>query len=75
MKTIKPGQLVTVDNVVYRCRKTNCKDPSNTCNTCDLYRNCMPLPFDCDMYTNFKRVYPKVTKLNHYDKRTSNKTS
>lgn len=56
MKTIKPGQLVTVDNVVYRCRKTNCKNPNDTCDTCDFEKKCFYLPFSCDWYTNFKRI-------------------
>lgn len=62
-KIIKPGQLVTVNNVVYRCKKINCKNIDDACNTCDLYGICMYLPFDCDMYTNFKRVYPKNNKI------------
>lgn len=60
MKIIKPGQLVTVDNVVYRCRKTNYKDPYKTCVTCDLKEKCLCIPFSlsfgCDWYTNFKRI-------------------
>lgn len=59
-KTIKPGQLVTVDNVVYRCRKTNCKDPYKACCICDLKEKCLCVPpslsFCCDLYTNFKRI-------------------
>lgn len=55
-KTIKPGQLVTVNNIVYRCKKLDYAYLGKTCNTCDLNRICNTLPFDCELLSNFKRV-------------------
>lgn len=52
-KVIKIGQLVTVDNIVYRCKKAN---PYSTCATCDLEGVCGPVPFSCDWNSNFKRI-------------------
>lgn len=55
-KVIKPGQLVTVNNIVYRCKKADWKEP---CMECDLYGICMPIPFSCDWNSNFKRLCSK----------------
>lgn len=55
-KTIKPGQLVTVNNIVYRCRKLDYAYLGKTCNICDLNRICNTLPFNCELLSNFKRV-------------------
>lgn len=60
-KIIKPGQLVTFNNIVYRCRKRPTLAPWDQCYECALYTECakLCLPFSCDYYTNFIRVYPK----------------
>lgn len=55
-KVIKPGQLVTVNNIVYRCKKA---DWIRSCMECDLQGICMPTLFTCDWNSNFKRVCPK----------------
>ena len=55
-KVIKPGQLVTVNNIVYRCKKV---DWNKSCMKCDLQGICMLVPFTCDWDSNFKRVCPK----------------
>lgn len=55
-KVIKPGQLVTVNNIVYRCKKADCDE---SCLTCDLEGMCMPIPFTCDWNSNFKRIRRK----------------
>ncbi len=52
-KVIKPGQLVTVNNIVYRCKKA---DWNKACDTCDLKGMCTFIPFSCDWNSNFKRV-------------------
>ena len=52
-KVIKPGQLVTVNNIVYRCKKAVW---NKACNTCDLKDICRIIPFSCDWNSNFKRV-------------------
>lgn len=52
-KVIKPGQLVTVNNIVYRCKKADCDE---SCMKCDLQGICMPIPFSCDWNSNFKRL-------------------
>lgn len=55
-KTIKVGQLVTVNNIVYRCKKA---DWNKACDTCDLEDMCAFIPFNCDWNSNFKRVATK----------------
>ena len=60
-KIIKPGQLVTFNNIVYRCRKRPTLAPWDQCYECALYTECekLRLPFFFFFYTNFIRVYPK----------------
>lgn len=41
-RVIKPGQLVTVNNIVYRCKKAVW---NKACNTCDLKGICRIIPF------------------------------
>lgn len=36
-KIIKPGQLVTFENAIYKAKK--CLDPIEACSKCDLYKN------------------------------------
>lgn len=55
-KVIKPGQLVTVNNIVYRCKKADCDE---SCMECDLQGICMSIPFTCDWNSNFKRIRRK----------------
>lgn len=55
-KVIKPGQLVTVNNIVYRCKKA---DWNESCMECDLEGMCGPVPFSCDWNSNFKRLCSK----------------
>lgn len=55
-KTIKPGQLVTVNNVVYRCKKARDLWLWKTCDACDLYQECGHLHFICGPFRNFKQI-------------------
>lgn len=72
-KVIKPGELVTVDNVVYRCEHTNTRFVNEICNRCDLVtKNCMELPFSCSQYSNFKRVATKNLPKTRRCKRLQN---
>lgn len=58
-KVIKPGQLVTVNNIVYRCRKLKLNECVRDCETCDLLLECDQLPFGCEPNSYFKRVRRK----------------
>lgn len=56
LKIIKAGQLVTFNNIVYRCSKLKGDKCFHDCELCDLFSECDQLPFSCDLFTNFKRV-------------------
>ena len=53
-KVIRPGQLVTYNNVVYRCNYV--KRAGSRCTDCDLKENCCLTPFYCCLHCNFKRI-------------------
>lgn len=59
IKIIKAGQLVTFNNIVYRCRKLKGDECFHDCETCDLFLECDQLPFLCDLFSNFKRLCTK----------------
>lgn len=54
IKTVKPGQLVTCKNIVYRAKK--CAPLLRGCNKCDLYEQCPHINFECSIHTYFKRI-------------------
>lgn len=54
-KIIKPGQLISYDNVIYRCEMESVH-PIDTCNKCDLIEKCVGLSFRCEPNSYFKRV-------------------
>lgn len=57
-KTIKPGQLVTFENAIYKAKK--CSDPMQACSKCDLFEKCTyEFNFNCDIFIYFKYVATK----------------
>lgn len=61
-KIIKPGQLITVNNIIYRCRKRPDFSFWEKCCSCDLIVECgtSDLKFSCGSCSNFKRVATKT---------------
>ena len=59
MKTVKPGQLITFEHVVYRAKKA--KSVIGVCRNCDLQERCpvYKRKFYCSINVYFKRVCPK----------------
>lgn len=57
-KIIKPGQLITVNRIVYRCRKRPTLSYWERCCECALGVECAEsrLRFSCGAYCNFKRL-------------------
>ncbi len=57
-KKIKPGQLVTFENAIYKARK--CLNPIQVCSKCDLYEKCTyEFKFKCGIYVYFERITRK----------------
>ena len=56
IKTIKPGQLVTYKNIVYRAKRA--QTMTESCMKCDLWELCpgCKQKFYCDWTTYFKRI-------------------
>lgn len=55
-KIIKPGQLISYNNVIYRCCEMESVHPFDTCHECALTEKCVGLPFGCESNSYFKRV-------------------
>lgn len=55
-KTIKPGQLITFEHVVYRAKRA--RFPAFICGKCDLQKLCSGYKrkFNCDWNIYFKRL-------------------
>lgn len=57
-KIIKPGQLVTFENAIYKAEK--CLDIPQTCYRCDLFEKCpRELKFLCSSFVYFKHITTK----------------
>lgn len=57
-KKIKPGQLVTFENTIYKAKK--CLNPIQACSKCDLYEKCTyGFNFECSIYVYFERIKTK----------------
>lgn len=70
-KIIKPGQLVTFENAIYKAKK--CLDPIKACSKCDLYRKCThEFNFECSLYVYFEYVttkhFPKTRRCKRFPK-------
>ena len=56
MKKLKPGQLISYNNVIYRCCEMESVYPFDTCHKCALIEKCVGLSFRCEPNFYFKRV-------------------
>lgn len=58
-KKLKPGQLITFENVIYRATKG--ESMVDTCKKCDLWEQCPECKrnFECDWRIYLKKIVPK----------------